>query len=401
MFRWLGWGIAVRVLSLLLISTLVTGCWDSTEIDELAIVLASGVDVANSSSGSQPGILGSVQIAVPRRLGTTQGGGAAPSTIEPFLVETAQGKDPVESIENIRKKWARKLIMNHRLVVVVGEDYAKQGVRVLLDEILRNPGSRLRTSFVVGYHTDALPILKLPRILMRVPSEAIEGMEDQYGFENRSIKDFMEELTGKGDPYALGIEATPTQSKETPETFRLRNIAVFQKDKLVGWLEGKQVTGFLWLSGKMKSGLFSLSLPNQAGTVGVTLLRSHVSREVRIVRGKPQMTIRLQVEDDVIENGSSLDLHNPKGVTVVENVAAKAAESEMRDTLDVLQHQYHADILQFGNDVYKKSPRTWHRIDKDWRDEFSKLPVQFETQVQIRRSGLTSPNLNISEQELR
>jgi spore germination protein KC len=395
------WKAAVRIVSLLLICVTVTGCWDSTEIDELAIIMASGTDIVNSSSGSQSTLLGSAQIAVPRQLGSTQGGGPTPSMQEPFLVESATGRDPVELIENVRKKVARKLILSHRQVVVVGEDYAKTGVRSLLDEILRNPGSRLRTSFVVGYHSDALSILNLPRLLTRVPSEAIEGLEEQYGFENYSVKDFMVELTGKGDPYTLGIEPVTTQSKETPKTFLLHNIAVFQKDKLVGWLEGQQVQGFLWMSDRMKTGLSSVNLPNLPGTVGVKLLRSRVVREVHMIRGKPQITIKLQIEDDVIENGTSLNLHDPKAVAVVEAAVQKSVESEMKETLDVLQHQYHADILGFGDLIYKKSPRAWRKMEGNWRKEFAKIPVQFDTQVQIRRAGLTSPNLKIPEQELK
>jgi spore germination protein KC len=290
--------------------------------------------------------------------------------------------------------------MNHRQVVVVGEDYAKQGVKTLLDEILRNPGSRLRTSFVVGYHTDALSILSLPRALTRVPSEAVEGLEEQYGFKNYSVKDFIEGLTGKGDPFTPGVEPVITQSKETPKTFLIHNVAVFQKDKLVGWLEDSYVPGFLWMSDRMKTGLTSISLPNQQGTVSVKLLRSRVDKEVHIVDGKPQVSIKLQIEDDVVENGSTLDLHSPKGVAIVETAVEKRTENDMKSALDVLQHQYHADILQFGDLVYKKSPGTWHKL-KDWRDEFSNLPVSFDTKVQIRRSGLTSPNLYVSGQELK
>jgi spore germination protein KC len=100
------WGMVSRIFAVLLLSTTLTGCWDSSEIDELAIVLESGVDVANSSSGSAEGasVLGSVQIAVPMRLGATTGGGPAPSAEEPFLVESATGKDPAEIIDNLRKK---------------------------------------------------------------------------------------------------------------------------------------------------------------------------------------------------------------------------------------------------------------------------------------------------------
>ena len=191
----------------------VTGCWDSNEIDELAIVTTSGVDIKNTDS-DQPIYTVSLQIARTSQLGASQSGASSSSTgsKDTFVTLERDGSDILTSLDTLESQIARKAIRTHRLAVVLGESFAQYGLSPVLDEIVRHPGSRLRSHLMVVYHGKASTILNLPYAFSRLPSEALDNLKKQ-GFINQSTtKDFVETMNGQGDPWLTGIEPAKIDS---------------------------------------------------------------------------------------------------------------------------------------------------------------------------------------------
>lgn len=390
----------VRVIFMILLSLLATGCWDSSEIDQLAIVTASGLDVIQD--GSTPArLLGSVQIARVSALGTGQSGGPTTPTgsTSAFVVEHGEGIDPIATLESIRRKLSRKMIMSHRQAIVLGEDLARQGLQPIMDEIVRNPESRLRTAVMIAYHTQAREILNLPYLLNRLPTEALSGLQKQGALTNQDAKNFIRCLSGKGDPYAIGVEPEKTQSAEEPSNFILRHIAVFQKDKLVGWLDEEDVSGFLWLIGQVKRQMTSVSLPGVPGTVDAILLKAHTHTAVRVVNGQPRIALKIQVEDDLAGSSVSLDLNQPGNLTKVHNALESQIKNQVFSCLNLLQKKYDADIAGFANVIYQQQPQLWYHLAPNWRKEFRTLPVDVKVSVMARRAGYVGSTVKTPKEE--
>ncbi|MDQ0190235.1 Ger(x)C family spore germination protein [Alicyclobacillus cycloheptanicus] len=369
---------------------LCTGCWDAAEIDDLAIVTAAGWDIQGSN------VVTSVQVARPSELGSTSGGGSGGSTgtSQTFVLEQGVGVDPVSALEEARRKLSRRMILSHREVLVLGEDFARQqGVSTLLDEVVRDPQSRLRTDVLVAYHTNAEDILKLPYALNRMPARAIRGMEQTGTMPRVDAREFIADLTDDRDPYAVGIEPVETLSENEPQTFRLDHVAVFRRDKLVGWLENRQVEGLLWIEGEMRNLSTTVSVPGR-GYVGLKLDTERSTVTPVLQRGRPEIRITVQATDDIIENGTSLDFNQQQAVEQVRAAAEQQIESDIKRTLDVLQHQYHADICGFGQKLYEHYPRLYQtQLKPNWDQVYENLPVDVQVNLQVRRSGLTVQSL--------
>lgn len=380
-------------ITVVALSVLCTGCWDAAEIDRLAIVTASGIDLVDKSHASEANVVVTAQIARPSELGSSDGGGAGSSTgsTKTFVLEQAKGQNFVSAFEEIRKRLSRRLFLGQRRVIVIGEKYAKHGVDDIMDEIIRNPQSRLRTYIIVAYHDKAQSILELPYALNRLPADAMVDLEEQNSVVEIDAKQFIERSMSKGDPFAMGIEAVNTLHKvsgKSPTTFALTHIAIFRKGKLVGWLGGRQLQGFLWVEGHLQREDTTVKIPGQSGYISGRMLTMRLSRNVTFIHGKPQIDIHLHSEYDIEENGTILNLNLHSNIDKVRMAMGKEISSQMVSTFDVLQHTYQSDPFGFSNTIYWENPHFWEMHRAVWRKTYSEIPVNVHVQIDIRNSGL-------------
>ncbi|EJY54855.1 germination protein, Ger(x)C family [Alicyclobacillus hesperidum URH17-3-68] len=385
------WRRFATCVSIVASSLMCTGCWDSTEIDRLSIVTMTGVDVAEDGQS----VLGSVQIARASELGTTGGGSPATSTgsAKAYLVESAEGPTEVEVMAKIRSSLPRKLFMGHRRVIVIGEDYARRGVGQLLDEIVRNPQSRLRTYVVVAFHEQAQKMLQVPSDLNRLPSDAVVELEQSGSVVAMDARRFAKQLTSHSDPYAMGIAMfTNEMSEASPEALTLENIAVFQRDKLVDWLQGEAAKGFLWISRDLRDDSETVTLPDNRGKVSVRLGSVRTSHHVKIVRGQPELNINLHAIFDINQNASRLNLLQPNQMDVVRKALQAKIQSQIASAMQQLQRDQ-ADPLGVSNELFKYNPGLWRRLEPRWREVYAAMPIHYNIDINIRNAGLMSSSL--------
>ena len=141
-------------IGLIIIILITSGCWDRTEINDLAFVMGTSLDLADNGE-----IRGSVQVAVPiTGQGTPRGEGAQGK----FFVVSAVGKNSNEVIQGLQRKLSRRLYYAHRSVVFIGEKLAKHGIKDILDYFSRDPHSRLRSFIMVVKGGEGREILRSP-----------------------------------------------------------------------------------------------------------------------------------------------------------------------------------------------------------------------------------------------
>lgn len=126
-----------RILVTALCCVLLNGCWDRTEINDLAIVLATGVDYKDDK------VELTAQIFIPRKGGggdSTSGGGS-PSGVT--LIRTAEGRTIAESLNRLQRKVARNMFWGHCEVIVLSEAAGKHGIREYIDfsSVIRRSGN--------------------------------------------------------------------------------------------------------------------------------------------------------------------------------------------------------------------------------------------------------------------
>ncbi|WP_054637410.1 hypothetical protein [Thalassobacillus sp. C254] len=107
---------------LLLLAFLQTGCWDRLEVNDMALILATGINVVENGN-----VEVSAEISLPSPQGSTelmggdQGGGIG------TYIESATGETVADAVSKMQQKVSRELFWGQSDIIVIGEELAKQG----------------------------------------------------------------------------------------------------------------------------------------------------------------------------------------------------------------------------------------------------------------------------------
>lgn len=361
-----------------------TGCWDGLDVERRAIITLSGTDLIQSTDNKPPMIRYTAQIARPSQLG---GGESAVKSGDRknFYVVEGTGPNLSSAIETMQRKIPRRIFLAHRRIIIIGESLAQKSIRSVIDEVVRNPESRLRTYILITKGIDASQIVRMPYPLSRLPADALWEMERTGDAAKVDVAEFAAMMLDSGrDPYAMGVQEA-TDDKKNP-TFQLKDIALFQRDKLVGWLSGENAEGLMWIVGHVHSSSMSMTMPNHQGIISSRLGQIH-SRIYAIQRNKKiHIFIDIHAKDDIYENGTDLNLSDPKILEKFQEQLKQALQAEIHQTLLVLR-QFRVDPVGFGRLIRQSYPNEWDHLQSNWQTEMLSIPITVHVDIKVLRPG--------------
>ncbi|KZE45021.1 spore gernimation protein GerC [Brevibacillus parabrevis] len=385
------------LLTLLTMSLLfLGGCWDRTEINDLAIITGAAIDAADDKQ-----IELSVQVFIPRALNAGRGSTTSGGNLT--LVKSAKGASIADAIAALQTKIPRKIFWGHCEVFIFGEDMAKRGISEEMDFLVRHPQPRERAYMFVSKGR-AAKTLELRPELERYSSEVIREMSDMHIGMLITIIQLKEMLRGKSNAAALPlIDVMPPQNeaKELETAPYIMGTAVFRKGKMVGEINEKATRGVMWIRGEVERYTVTVKLKNVQGTVSLNPIRSDIKFIPSIRNGQWQMTIKAKTEGDVVQNGTNLDMGNPEMIKLVEKAFQQDIEDRIELALKQVQHEMKADIFDFATDFYREYPQEWKAAKNNWDEIFPNVKVTTDIHAYVRRPGLVTLPGGIPEEEVR
>ncbi|MFK2826915.1 Ger(x)C family spore germination protein [Bacillus sp. B190/17] len=370
---------------------LLTGCWDRTEINDLAIVTAAAIDKKGDKQ-----IQLSLQVVVPKSLGggSQQGGGQGGGAGKTTLVTSQTGANVAEALSKIQSELPRKVFWGQCKVFIFGEKAAKDGIHDHVDFLLRHPQPRERADVFVS-KGKAKRILELQTRLERDSSETVRE-QVKLGIGMKVTLQTMDEmLTGEARAAALPYLKVATEkddegSYEYPKIFAT---AVFKKDRMIGHLSQKKTRGLLWIRNEVKNYTITVKTKELKGSISLNPVSIKVDLIPKIQGEKWKMFVKVQTEGSVIQNGTNLDLNNPKSLAKVTTAYEDAIKKRIGSAIKPVQHELKADIVDFGKEFHRKYPKQWRRVAHRWDEVLPEVEVDVDVKAHILRQG----NINESE----
>lgn len=365
------------------------GCWNRRELDELAIVLGTGVDLLKDGQ-----INLSLQIVKPGEMkGGTEGGGNVQG--KPALVLSNQGKTISNAVCNFISIGSRKLLFSHNLAVIFGESLAKNGIGSVLDFFERDPELRGEAPLLIA-QGEARNLLAIPGGLEKVSAQTFEDALNASDLLSKAMKvsfnDFLLAYNSKTTaPVAPRIELEENEGKQS---FRIDGMAVFRKGKLVGWLNNRETRGLLWVLGKVKGGILVLdgNFGGQEGPISTEIIKAKSQIRANFVDEKPSITVDIEADTNIEEETTPIDITTPEKIKDVEQKQADLIKSEVQDAFDKAK-ELDADIFGFGEELHRADPKEWANLKDRWEDEFPQLELQISVQTTVRHAGeITKPS---------
>ncbi|MGO4543627.1 Ger(x)C family spore germination protein [Paenibacillus sp. 2TAB23] len=382
----------------LLFTLLITsGCWDRTEINDLAFILGAAFDLSDEGE-----YLLSLQIAIPSSgQGGTGGGGGGQQ--DKFFVLSATGKNANEAFHNIQNKSSRRLFTAHRSVIFIGELLGRHGIDDVLDVFSHDPRQRLKTYIMIvkgGRGQDVL-LTKYP--FEQVPTEAVKEMEVSGSGLAVTLRDFFIAASSDGISPVMGVIEPERFSEATKgnenKIFNLTGTAVFKDLKLIGFLDDTETSGLMWATDRMKFGRINAALPDRGGTVGIVL--SHAERKItsKVSGDNIKVNIQLHGQGSFVENNTRLDISRPQNLLLVQHALEKSVELQIRKALTKIQKRYQVDSTGFGQEIHRNKPKQWKALKDQWDSKYPELDISIDVRLSINGAGMAGPPLQLKEKE--
>ncbi|MFB9759863.1 Ger(x)C family spore germination protein [Ectobacillus funiculus] len=391
-----------RILMLLIVTIpLLSGCWSRQEVNDIAIVLGVALDKAKNGH-----IQLALQMAVPKAAsGSNEGSSSAEST----TLVSAEGSTIMDAYRIIQEKLPREVFFAHGRVIVIGEELARDGVSSILDFFSRHRQAHLR-NYLLFTKGEAIDILQTNPQFESFTSEEIREKEKTGVGISVQVRDFFGRLLKDGEePIAAQISNLPVRavsrkggkgagtSKVVPS---ITGTAVFQGDRLIGWLDDKETRGILWIRNEFESGVMTVPIPKGkgGGRIGAQIFK--VSTKIKPILHNNKLKVKIETygEVEIFENDSRLDLSNPAVLNTLQLVFEKYVQTRMQLTLDKAQKKLKSDIFGFGQAVYRANPKKWETYYKTrWYDTYPNLEVEIAPHIRVQGTGFTTKEILLPE----
>lgn len=375
------------LLILLINSTFATSCWNYREIDKLAIVAGVAVD---------KGLSDRYRITV--EIVEFRGQKEVMATSETITLE---GKSIFDASRNGIAFSGRRLYWSHAKILVISEEVANEGIVKILDWFNRDSETRADIHIVISRHVPAKDILESTQLGREVKSyelrEIIDNQDDLSKAPQIEIWELIGSLAAKGmSSIAPIIELRPINEQMVP---RIMGTAIFQKDKIIGFLGAEETKDMLFIQNKIKGGLLVKVESGEMGDIPLSLeiFKSKTKIEPIINKDHIQFNVNIYTEVSIDEIGGSENFIEDTKRKELEKSIKEIMEARIKRVIDTVKNEHGVDIFGFGEKLREEKYKEWTKFEGKWGEEFQNVSVNVSMKVHIRNSAMMSKPLKIGE----
>lgn len=369
---------------------LITGCWDRLEVNDIAIVVAMGIDIEKNGLYRL-----SLETPLPGQMGSSgsKGGGGGTGGNKSYYIDSETGTTTRQAAVKLQKRMSRRLIYGHYRVLVVSEDVARKGIDNLLDIYSRWPENRL-TSFVVVSKGKALDMLEVQSSLERFSGESMRELIQMGGFIPVNIKTVGQTLSHIGsDPIMVYLGQQESGGKEKSKEIQALGYAQFKGDRMVGIFDKEAAVGLTWLRREAKPVFLSVSSQYPSGLeFNVTRAKTRITPSI-----DPRNRVRFKVDVEarlaIIENMNLDNLSDEQTIRKIKSNASESIKNQIEKAVALIRKNG-SDSADLGLIVYRKYPRKWQRsLKPHWSEALKNAEFEIHVDAEITQSGMANENI--------
>lgn len=364
------------LLYMIIFIPLATSCWDSREVDKLAIVTGMAIDKTEQGNYL-------LTFEVVDFMHSTEG-----QTLKSELIES-EGKTIFEAVRNTLSKNAPKLYFGHTTTVVFSKSVAQEGVLELLDFFVRDPEPRLSIDLFVSMEETAGEIFRLKPLTSEFnATEITDIMEDQKNLSKAlavPAYKFVNALSGNGvSGMMTSLCATENNGEKTVKSC---GMAVFKKDRLIGFIDEEDTFALCFVLDEVKGGVLVVDAGKRE-KMALEIMNSTTDIKPSYENGEPSVKVKVNMKAALIDHSSERNFNDKKGREVLVKMSEEQLKNKIEGIIRKVQEDFGSDIFGFGDSFYRDLPKVWKEIEKEWDDIFKDLKVTVETKVKLTYTGL-------------
>lgn len=408
-------------LLLILISPLLTGCWDRLDPENMAFIMAVGVD-----PGPRNDYIYTFAVAMPKSSSSSssESKSESKSIVNVFSQESSSLSSAMLTSQSY---VARRLTLIHSKAFILGDGVARQGVMPILGETVRNSEFR-RTVNVITTKGRADTYIQNIKPIMEDDIDLWFELEmdphntgaitpkrsrfhdfvldvEQPGTGGTTILSAERPDVEKGSPKWDKEEHSSSNAKgeppitsntyagdvprkgETPIDFF--GSAVYKGQKLVGYLTGLETKTLNILRGEFEETVMEFHDPVDPKynlTINMDALKKN---PLTLTRKDDQINISLSphMVGELIGSMSKVDYSLPKNIKLLEDSVQEQLTSMASELLNKTLYKWNVDCIHIGNRLRATFPTLQEWYAYKWREHIKETKYHLNIHFHLKRHG--------------
>ena len=369
-----------------LILTLLTGCYNYEELNNLAIVSAISISYDDNNNFNVI-----VQVVNPKKEQDSS------SSNEPdFVTFESTGKTLHESFRKLTKKSLKKIYGNQMQLIIIDENVVKNNIKDVLDFLIREPEIRNEVYVLIGKNKDILKIITpLNNISSHNIKESIENDVKRLGcskiitlsdliknYKNKKIELTIPTIKLSGN-IDIGKKEKNIEQSETDTSIELDGLAVFKNNKLKGYLTDKESLAFNFITNKINNTLIKLKYKDNSYIV-TELVKTKANLKTNIKKNTIDISIKGNAA--ITELNKNIDIEQKDNIEKIENKLNKNIKKFIENKYKKINNKYNSDIYGFRDLIYKNNYKYYKNMNN--KDNILKnIKIKVKVDIKIIEQG--------------
>ena len=317
-----------KVILLIGFSFLLTGCWDSHEIEEIEFATSIGIDYRDEKYLIYAQTLDFTNVAKQES--------GKPAEPAPLYIGKGSGHTIIDAIDDLYRHLQQPMKWPHRGAIIYPESVLQQGLEKV-EQGLKRYGEFRYTPWMFGTKGSIEKILSVTGFFHLPPIYTIlynpTNIYDVYSYiEPMRMHKFISIYKEPGGTVLLpSIDIDETDWKETVQTpkpkitLKINGVFPVNQGKYKEWLSYRDIIGLRWLQTATNHTPVEIIEDNKTkGIVRIT----DPSFKINVVKNGESVHFNIIVE----AKGALRDLQEPLSSKKIEVLVAKQIEKEIRST---------------------------------------------------------------------
>ena len=394
----------IALILLIIILFNLTGCYDATGIEELAYVVAIGLDVTDdnaleltlqfATSGDSSSSSSSSSSSNGSSNSSSQSSGNSLTTVKCSTINSG--------LSIINGHISKKVDLSHCQELIFSEKLAYMGLSEYLDTFVNNMELRTDCSIVITKCTakDFLSNVNpsLETLTARYYEASLNSSEYTGYTIDVSLSEFYSQmkdtysqayailggLSSKSSNNSLKVNANYLAGEDPIEDSDITDslgIAVFKDDKLVGELTGLDSICHVIVNNNLKQCTLSVPSPFESGKYLDLLLTSekNTKSSVNMINSSALINVEVYLTGYGLSLNENISYNSEESIDLLETYAKKYITDQIENYLYKTAKEYNSDICGFGKYTVKNylTLDEWYNANwlENYKDSFFNVTV--------------------------
>lgn len=389
-----------------------TGCYDAQGIEDLAYVVAIGLDVTDNND-----LLLSIQIATSNNPNSSSNDSSSSTSQSKGSNITTVKCNTIDSgLSLINNHISKKINLSHCQVVLISEKLAKEGISSYIDTLLNNSELRNDCSIIItkcdtkDYLNNVNPALE--NLTARFYESTLNSAKYSGYTTDVTLFEFYSKMKDScSQAYAiLGTAILNNQTNkplqenanytagnnpiEDMDVIDNLGIAVFKDDKLVGELTGLDSICHILVTNNLKSCILSVPNPlksNDNVEEYIDLaLTSEKKSQSRVIfdNGFPHISIEIYLVAQGLSMNKNLDYDNIYQLDTIQSAATLYITEQIKSYLEKTSKELESDICGFGICALKNYLTIQEWYASNWLDNYRNATFDVNVHLNVKSGNL-------------